>query len=280
MNKKKIRLHLFSSETGHRSEEFGWFRGVVWSFVVLISIVGLVWILNDPDMITRFRGEPEVKSLISENESLKKTLEGVESQEQVLQNSLHELKESVERVSNLAGVVPDSTPKLELIESGDFLDEVNAVLVDAKFSLNALEENLDKIKSLPVLHPVKERRFMSAGYEARLDPFTGSWIPHRAVDFPGNVGDTVVATAHGKVIVARNSKIEGLKIKIDHSHGLSTKYTHLEELLVKNGQKVKRGQAIALLGNSGRSTGSHLHYEIIYKDRLLNPKAFMLPDAL
>ncbi len=279
MKNKKIRIHIFSKDAGHRSEEFGWIRATSWLLVFLISLLGITWMIKEPDLYERLVYQNSLGGLKVENQALRKTLKEVRQKEIVLDSSLRELKGVVGKVSNLAGVVPDTLLEKPLMSSRDFLEEISFVQDEMEAALIRIEENKSKLNSLPVLYPVKHRYFISAGYEARLDPFTGTWLPHRGIDFPGIVGDTVVSTAHGQVVDVGLSKIHGTYIRVDHNNGLTTRYTHLSQALVKKGEQVKRGEPIALLGNSGRSTGAHLHYEIRFKDRLLNPKSFILPDT-
>lgn len=111
----------------------------------------------------------------------------------------------------------------------------------------------------------------------RLNPVTGRIVPHRGVDFSMPPGTPVLAVGDGEVIVAKRSGAAGNYIAIRHGRTYTTRYMHLNTLLVKPGQKVKRGDRIALSGNTGRSTGPHLHYEVWINQQAVNPLTAKLP---
>lgn len=111
----------------------------------------------------------------------------------------------------------------------------------------------------------------------RLNPVTGRVAPHCGVDFAMPLGTPVLAVSDGEVVVSKNGNGAGNYVAIRHGRQYMTRYMHLNKLLVKPGQKVKRGDRIALSGNSGRSTGPHLHYEIWINQQAVNPLTAQLP---
>ncbi|MGP1939075.1 MAG: murein DD-endopeptidase MepM [Arsenophonus sp. ET-DL9-MAG3] len=111
----------------------------------------------------------------------------------------------------------------------------------------------------------------------RINPITGRSTPHQGVDFSMPIGTTIVAVGNGEVIVAKYSEMAGNFIVIRHSHQYITRYMHLRKLLVKVGQKVKKSERIALSGDTGRTTGPHLHYELWFNRRAVNPLTANLP---
>ncbi|MGP1956660.1 MAG: murein DD-endopeptidase MepM [Arsenophonus sp. NC-PE1-MAG3] len=111
----------------------------------------------------------------------------------------------------------------------------------------------------------------------RVNPVTGRSTPHHGVDFSMPVGTPILAVGDGEVIMAKYSGAAGNFITIRHGSQYSTRYMHLRKLLVKPGQRVKRGERIALSGNTGRTTGSHLHYELWFNHRAINPLTANLP---
>ncbi|OTA15659.1 prepillin peptidase [Xenorhabdus vietnamensis] len=113
----------------------------------------------------------------------------------------------------------------------------------------------------------------------RLNPVTGRVAAHRGVDFAMPVGTPVLAVGDGEVIVSKFDGAAGNFIAIRHGRQYTTRYMHLRKLLVKPGQKVKRGERIALSGNTGRSTGPHLHFEFWDNQRPINPTAVKLPSS-
>ena len=141
-------------------------------------------------------------------------------------------------------------------------------------NLERFEKLRDVVIKLPLASPIK-RGYVSSHYGRRKDPFNGRWAMHRGIDFVAKYKSGVHATAPGKVIrVGRQGKY-GRTVDIRHSFGLVTRYAHLYRYKVKVGQKVSRGQVIGLLGNSGRSTGPHVHYEIRRHKKFMNPRKFL-----
>ncbi|WP_265498751.1 murein DD-endopeptidase MepM [Providencia rustigianii] len=126
---------------------------------------------------------------------------------------------------------------------------------------------------------VKQFRVSSHFNPRRVNPVTGRVAPHKGVDFSMPVGTPVLAVGDGEVIVAKYSGAAGNFIAIRHGRQYTTRYMHLRQLLVKPGQKVKRGDRIALSGNTGRSTGPHLHFEMWVNQQAVNPLTAKLPSS-
>lgn len=126
---------------------------------------------------------------------------------------------------------------------------------------NAITHRSPQIKSTPSIRPVNNG-YISDGYGYRRDPFTGARQFHYGIDISSPTGTPVYATADGVVRSTNVSRTYGRIIKIDHGYGYSTFYAHLSKMIVKPGEVVKRGQKIAEVGCTGRSTASHLHYEV------------------
>ncbi len=133
------------------------------------------------------------------------------------------------------------------------------------------------LEAIPAIQPIanKDMKRLASGFGMRLDPFTKTPKMHYGVDFSARVGTPVYATGNG-IIIRRNDKFNGFgkHIKIDHGYGYTTVYAHLSEYEVRVGQKVKRGEVIGYIGNSGRSSGPHLHYEVRLNGKCLNPVNF------
>jgi lysostaphin len=145
-----------------------------------------------------------------------------------------------------------------------------------------LFEQTVKKKALPTMLPVNAP-FNASGYGWRIDPFTGQQTMHEGVDFITDVGTPVVAAAGGVVQFAGFHPQYGLMVDIDHGSELLTRYAHLSKLLVKEGDIVQRGRRIALSGNTGRSTGPHLHFEVRFRGTPQDPARFLMaqnPPAL
>ena len=140
-------------------------------------------------------------------------------------------------------------------------------------------KKLDNLASgaiaVPSDKPVKTAAFTS-GYGVRSDPFKGGAAMHAGIDLAGPNGTPIYATADGTVRRSGwNSGGYGNLIELDHGRGIETRYGHLSQILVRPGAQVKRGQLIARMGSTGRSTGSHLHYEVRIEGKPVNPIPFM-----
>ena len=115
----------------------------------------------------------------------------------------------------------------------------------------------------------------TSGFGVRSDPFRGSAAMHAGIDLAAPLGTPVYATADGFVDRAEWAGGYGNLVEIDHGKGLQTRFGHLSRILVQPGQHVTRGMLIALMGSTGRSTGSHLHYEVRIDGRAVNPVPFL-----
>ncbi|WP_294201408.1 M23 family metallopeptidase [uncultured Sphingomonas sp.] len=128
--------------------------------------------------------------------------------------------------------------------------------------------------AIPSVHPVEKLQFTS-NFGIRTDPFRGTAAMHAGVDIPGPVGTPIYATADGIVDHASWQGGYGNMVEINHGKGIATRYGHLSKILVADGARVTRGQLIALMGSTGRSTGSHLHYEVRMDGHAVNPVPFL-----
>jgi murein DD-endopeptidase MepM/ murein hydrolase activator NlpD len=126
----------------------------------------------------------------------------------------------------------------------------------------------------PLGWPV-EGGWVSSGFGLRADPFTGQRMLHEGVDIANRLGSPIHAMGGGVVTHAGAKDGYGLLIEINHGNGQSTRYAHARTLLVKEGDKVDKGQAIALVGSSGRSTGAHVHFEVLQNGRAVDPQRYL-----
>ncbi len=142
-------------------------------------------------------------------------------------------------------------------------------------SWKKLDNLADGAIAIPSEKPVRTAEFTS-GYGTRTDPFRGGAARHQGIDLAAPVGTPIYATAEGTVSEAGyNRGGYGNLIKLDHGRGIETRYGHLSRIMVSPGQRVVRGQLIGRMGSTGRSTGSHLHYEVRIDGRAVNPIPFM-----
>jgi len=144
--------------------------------------------------------------------------------------------------------------------------------------MDAMERAL---AAIPTAMPAASM-MMSSGFGYRSDPFTGGGAMHAGLDFKGPVGTPILAAAEGKVVLAGFHGGYGNTIEIRHANGLVTRYAHLSGLNVRRGQMVERGVQIGRMGSTGRSTGSHLHFEVRQNGQAINPRKFLEanPDVL
>jgi len=156
--------------------------------------------------------------------------------------------------------------------------QIRSVADKEKLDFNDLIVKLGKKKNLlastPSIKPVSGIITSPFGY--RKSPFTGKKTFHSGLDISNRTGTKIVSSATGKVIFTGRKTSYGNVVIIDHGYGKATKYAHLRDILVHKGQLVKRGEAIATLGNTGRSTGPHLHYEVLVNGTPVNPSKYIL----
>ena len=162
------------------------------------------------------------------------------------------------------------------------LQKAIAKLTDA---VDARDDSLSSIEAkilqqsvlkemLPNAEPVNVA-YNSSSYGWRIDPFTGGKAFHEGLDFPANIGTPIHAAADGIVSFADHTPDYGNIVKIEHGSGLETRYAHASKLLVHAGERVAKGQIVAEVGSTGRSTGPHLHYEIRLNGDSLDPRKYL-----
>lgn len=147
--------------------------------------------------------------------------------------------------------------------------------VDFESLISKLEQKRNLLASTPSIRPV-DGGWITSYFGYRKSPFTGLKEFHSGLDISNRPGEKIIATANGIVSFAARKMYIGNLVIIDHGFGRVSKYGHLKEVLVKPGQKIKRGDAIGLLGNTGRSTGPHLHYEVRINGTPVNPLKYIL----
>lgn len=157
---------------------------------------------------------------------------------------------------------------LELTEEVDGRDEYMSS-IEAKILQKSVLKDM-----LPNISPVYAA-FNSSSYGWRIDPLNGNKAFHEGLDFTADSGTAIRAAADGIVSTSERTPDYGNIVKIDHGSGLETRYAHASKLLVKPGERVIKGQTVAQVGNTGRSTGPHLHYEIRLNGNALDPRKYL-----
>jgi len=183
-------------------------------------------------------------------------------------------------VPGLGGAAPTLLPpqNLSLTEFNDKLSLLSRQVETRNDMLGVLEaqlfEQAVKKKLTPTMMPVSAP-FNASGFGRRIDPFSGQWAMHEGIDFLADIGSPVVAAAGGIVQFSGFHPQYGYMIDIDHGNDLVTRYAHLSKLFVKEGDVVQRARRIALSGNTGRSTGPHVHFEVRFRGTAQNPAKFV-----
>lgn len=146
--------------------------------------------------------------------------------------------------------------------------------------VNLAKEQKERVLHIPSIQPISDRNLseVASGYGTRIDPIYGTIRFHAGMDFASKIGTPVYVTGNGTVIHADWKQGYGKCVIVDHGYGFQTLYAHLNDYKVKVGQNVVRGEQIAEVGNTGKSTGSHLHYEVHVKGQPDNPAKYYFMD--
>lgn len=165
------------------------------------------------------------------------------------------------------------------------LGEFEAALDRFSRELDARERQMRVLRDLMVAGELREEvmpsgrpvksGWVSSGFGARTDPFTGRRTSHHGIDFAAGMGADVIAVASGVVSSARRRSGYGNVVEINHGNGYITRYAHNQEILVSVGERVEKGQTIAKMGSTGRSTGPHVHFEVERNGRIVNPTSYI-----
>jgi len=191
-------------------------------------------------------------------------------------NELNERSELIEQIMGSIGIeLSKDTPEDNKNSGGPYIRDVEG---NQDELLYRADKYLTAIKNLPFGRPVMAS--ISSRFGKRIDPVNGKAGYHTGIDFRADRGDKVHATADGIVKKAFKNGGYGNFVLLDHGNGYTTSFAHLDRILVKKGERVERGQVIGLVGNTGRSTGSHLHYEICLDKKPINPYQFMKVASL
>jgi len=259
----------------------------------------------------------ERQELAQRDRFMRENLDAMAEKVGEMQARLMHLETVSERVAGMAGMKPEDIkaiespataasapagtasaaaggPLVSLKDAGTATTsaEILAALVDQVGQLGTLGERQADVLTLieshlfekrldallmPSTHPVDGP--IGSGFGFRSDPFTGRPALHTGLDFPADPGTPIVAAAGGVVLSAGPHPQYGLLVELDHGNGLVTRYAHTSRMLVKQGDLVKRGQRIAEVGTTGRSTGPHLHFAVLVDGVQQNPTRFLQAAA-
>ncbi|MDR6789408.1 murein DD-endopeptidase MepM/ murein hydrolase activator NlpD [Sphingomonas sp. BE138] len=203
---------------------------------------------------------------------------------QVAERQLLERYTQTARQLRQRGIAPSRIARGASAMGGPLVEATSAearadMAADQQFrSLFMTWKKLDKLEqgviAIPSVQPVQKLNFTS-NFGIRSDPFRGTAAMHAGVDIPGPTGTPIYATADGIISHAGRQGGYGNMVEINHGKGIATRYGHLSKIIVADHTRVKRGQLIALMGSTGRSTGPHLHYEVRIDGHAVNPVPFL-----
>ncbi|MBR0564932.1 M23 family metallopeptidase [Azoarcus sp. L1K30] len=182
-------------------------------------------------------------------------------------------------------MIPLSGTRMDADQAIAVFDDQGAGLTDLEYELDRLGAVLFEVEQVtteldvaqmafPSRNPVPGAR-RSSSFGKRFDPINGRVAFHSGLDFQAGTGTPIVASAGGKVVFSGYHREYGYMIEIDHGNGLTTRYAHCSRLFVKVGDVVTPLQRIAAVGSTGRSTGAHLHFEVLRKGAFVNPVAYL-----
>jgi len=276
-------------------------RNSIFAFSLLLLMFGFMVF----DYLTISFDKQKMKNLETENIKKEATIAELSANIKEINQSLAKMKVLKEKILVVAGLtspyalkevgsggpitnvvsdveLPNNNPNI-LKSAGDkkFIEQTKAITKDAKkiqkslqFVKDHLSEQKIRLAHTPALWPTKG--YLTDGYGTRTHPVTLKKHFHAAQDISTQLGNPIIATADGYVLIAEYKGILGNLIHIDHGFGYQTRYGHLASIAIKEGDRVKRGQVIGYVGSTGRSTAPHLHYEVIYMGKRVNPLDFVL----
>jgi len=277
---------------------WGLVKRIIWLFATAIAFAVIVlWIAF------YVFDSPREKMLQRENNELKEQLNLISKKLDVMNVVLEDIQDRDDQVYRTifeAEPVPletrnpwfnlttryDSIPlneTLKLLKSIDIKTQILQIkLSKGRQSLDTLmklaENKSDMLAAIPAIRPIKNMYNVTSGFGMRLHPILKIMRPHTGVDITAPRGTPVYATADGVVSKQQQASGYGTTVVIDHGYSYHTLYGHLSKKIVKPGQKVKRGELIGYVGNTGLSVGPHLHYEVWKNGKAVNPVHFFTSD--
>lgn len=276
------------------------------NFFLWFITTGSVWIVIY-FIITRFIPTPKELTLQREIENMTVNYEMLQKQ---MDESERRLAEIENRDDNLYRVIFEADPypserRTGTLSGQEYFDNMRGnrysdMIISASKRVEELTKRIysesksldeiadltlrkkDMISSIPAVPPVTidiVRRTLVSGYGMRMHPISKVWRMHTGMDFAAKIGTPIYATGDGVVKFAgRDASGYGIHVIIDHGYGYQTLYGHMSKLRTSRGKRVKRGEIIGEIGNTGQSTGPHLHYEVIYREQKVNPINYYYKD--
>ncbi len=236
----------------------------------------------------RDRIDAERQRLAAGASAVEKRANALAAQHEAIQELIKRAKSALERSSrNVSRLGIDAGRMLALAPrdkgaGGPFIDArriarghpAQADLIKLGNKLNRLSSLRQGMRSLPIGKPLA-KYYLSSPFGLRKDPFNGNLAVHNGLDMVAPAGTEIRVRAAGKVIHAGRNGVYGNMIEIDHGYGIRTRYGHLSQIGVRKGQSVAPHDKIGLVGSTGRSTSPHLHYEILFNGKTMDPRKFV-----
>ena len=273
---RKLEVHIFTDRTsGNKNYRVSLLRLILIPVAILLAIAG--FIVFSPMQIIDNVSNDDVLSVYRQNKIIKKEIKGIREtvDESILKaEETTLLRDSTLKLSGLGFALDDFGGE----ETVPFSSRKSLREIEKSFKklLNSVEKDSALAAALPVIHPLKNGHAVRNRFEMIRDPFTEIELPHRGIDFVADVDDTVYATGAGVVSEVRAHRGFGLSIKVDHLPKVRTFYAHLGHALVHEGDRVRRGEPIATISESGRESGIGLHYEIRVDGVPVNPEDYFI----
>jgi murein DD-endopeptidase MepM/ murein hydrolase activator NlpD len=246
--------------------------GAVTASMLLIVALFSLW-----SFFTKAVDKQQLAELADENQHLREVNQDFENSIRELKGQLTEFEQRTQQLAIVAGLEGIDTGQAAGVGGDDLQDRVGTLTSHLDRIEVDLDEQMRRTAATPAISPV--RGILTSAYGVREDPVSGEQAVHRAVDLSTAPGQPVVATADGIVVRAERSGRLGNAVVIAHGYGFTTRYGHLARYKVGAGQRVKRGDVIGFVGNTGRTTGYHLHYEVLADGTRVNPLVYILDDA-
>lgn len=272
---KKLEIHVFPGKTsGVKSYKISLRRAIVTVVLVAIAVIG--FIIFAPSEVVDHVSDKNVISVYRQNNIIKKEIKEIRQSvdESILKaEETKLLRDSTIKIGGLGFMLEEGSDRVASDAPRKSLTEIEATF---RGLLAKIETDSALAATAPVIHPLKNNHAIKNRFEMIYDPFTEQTLPHTGIDYVAITGDTVYATGAGYVNDVMRLRGFGLSIKIDHRQKISTFYAHLGEVLVQPGSKVRRGQPIALIGESGTESSVSLHYEIRVDGTPVNPEDYFI----
>lgn len=246
-----------------------------------------------PDLARAMGGVVTEAQMLAIEDGYRQRLEALQSQLTSVSEKLNELKTLKDRFADIATPAPVKSKlqeksqgkggplkpiQFKLNTPASLADELDHTLNTAQLLHDGVikmgatwQHQFAWLNQLPIGSPIEDRLGLTSNFGPRIDPFTKTLAFHSGIDFSSPSGTAVLASGSGKVTKVGRDPAYGIYIEINHADGFTSKYAHVRATFVKEGQTVIRGQKIAEVGSTGRSTSPHLHYEIYRNGNAINP---------